>query len=693
MTLLMSLTLPFEEPVLIFTLVLLVILVVPIILNKFRIPGIVGLIVAGVVLGPNGFNILARDASIVLFGTVGLLYIMFQAGLEIDMIDFKKYKVRSLVFGTLTFLIPIIVGTAVFLYIHGYDIKPSILLASMFAPHTLLAYPIVSRFGLSKNEAVTLTIGGTLITDTAVLFVLAVIINSTQGNTDVWFWIFMIVEMAIFVAVVLWIFPKIAKWMFKQLESEKGAQYIFVLTVVFAAAFLSEVAGMEAIIGAFLAGLALNPLIPHTSALMNRIEFVGNNIFIPFFLISTGMLVDLTVLFTDTNAMLIAGTIVVLAPITKYAAAFVTQKLFKFSVLQRNLIFGLSSAHAAATLAVVLAGYEIGLIGESALNGAVVLILISSMISSFSTEKVARKLAIIESRRKPDISEKPDRIMVPIGNPKTIESLIDLAVMLKNPSYHEPIYPLAVVIDNEHAEEEIYKKNIMLQEAIVHASATETDVQLVSKIDVNIASGMLRAIKELMITEVVLGWNAKITTRDRIFGTILDSLLENTEQMILVCKIIQPLNTTNRLVVVVPLNAESERGYIRWIKAVKLLSQQLGSKIIFRGRRRTLNKLKAAVQGTKPEVEAEYIPFMKLEEFGNIKSELKKDDMVIVISARKHTVSYDSNLDNVPRVLSRNYKDNSFIIVYPEQYPQYQSVPIKPMARLHEKTRGDQNEF
>ena len=435
---------------------------------------------------------------------------------------------------------------------------------------------------------------------------------------------------------------------------------------------------MEAIIGAFLAGLAMNPLIPHTSPLMNRIEFVGNNIFIPFFLISTGMLVNLTELFTDTNAMLIAGTIVVLSPLTKYIAAFLTQKIFKFSILQRNLIFGLSSAHAAATLAVVLAGYEIGLLGESALNGAVVLILTSSMVSSFSTEKVARKLAILESRRKPDLSQKQDKILVPIGNPKTIERLIDLAVMLKNPEHKAPIYPLAVVIDNEHAEEEIYKKNLMLQKAITHASATDNDVQLVSKIDVNVSSGILRAIKELMITEVVLGWNAKITTRDRIFGSVLDSLLNNTDEMILVCKIIQPLNTTGRLVVIVPTNAELERGFLRWIRAVKLLSQQLGAPIIFRARKRTLNKLKQVVRGSKPTVDADYLQYTSMNEFTNMKYELEKDDMVIVISARRKTVSYNSNLDYVPRVLSRNYKDNSFIVVYPEQYSVYQTVPIKP---------------
>ena len=348
-------------------------------------------------------------------------------------------------------------------------------------------------------------------------------------------------------------------------------------------------------------------------------------------------------------------------------------------------MFGLSSAHAAATLAVILAGYEIGLIGESALNGAVALILVSSMVSSFSTEKVGRRLAIIESRRKPDISEKPDRIMVPIGNPKTIERLIDVAVMLKNPEHREPIYPLAVVIDNEHAEEEIYKKNKMLQEAITHASATDNDVRLVSKIDVNVASGILRAIKELMITELVLGWNAKITTRDRIFGTVLDNLLENTEQMIMVCKLIKPLNTTGRLVVIVPVNAELERGYMRWIRAVKLLSTQLGAKIVFRARRRTLNKLKGAVSSTKPAVDAEYTPYSSLEDISKMNSELKEDDMVIVVSARKGTISYNSNLDYVPRVLSRDYKDNSFIVIYPEQYPVYQSVPVKPIPMPKEE--------
>ncbi|MEJ8757548.1 cation:proton antiporter [Pontibacter sp. H259] len=669
MKLLLKLTLPFEDPVLIFGLILLIILVAPIILNRLKIPGLIGIILAGVIVGPNGFNLLERDASIILLSTVGLLYIMFLAGLEIDMIDFKKNKNRSLVFGALTFLIPITTGTIVFYFVMGYEILPAVLLSSMFSSHTLIAYPIASRLGISKNEAVTITIGGTIITDTAVLLVLAVVAGSAKGNLDYMYWVKLAVSLSIFTFIVMYVFPYIARWFFRHIEGEKGAQFIFVLVMVFVAAFLAELAGVEAIIGAFLAGLALNTLIPHTSALMNRIEFVGNNVFIPFFLINVGMIVDLSVLFRGPEALIIAGTIVVVAIITKFLAAWATQKIFNYTGLQRNLIFGLSSAHAAATLAVILVGFNLGIINEDALNGTIVLILVTCLVSSFVTEKTGKRLAIIESRKKPNLSEKPDRILVPIANPQNIEKLIDLSIMLKNPEYHEPIYPLAVVIDNEHAEEEIFRKNKMLQEAITHASATDHDVQLVSKIDINIASGILRAIKELMITEVILGWNAKITTRDRIFGTVLDNLLENTEQMILVSKIVQPLNTTKRILVIVPLNVELERGYLRWLRSVKTLSVQLGAKLVFKGRRRTLNKIRQTLSTTKPAVEAEFEPLSDFKELEDMRTQLRKEDMIVVISARKRTLSYNSHLDHVPRLLSRHYKDNSFIILYPEQNP------------------------
>ena len=282
-------TLPLADPVLKFLLILLIILAAPLLLNKLRVPHLLGLIIAGAIIGPNGFNLVLRDSSIILSGTAGLLYIMFLAGLEIDMGDFKKNSGKSLVFGMYTFLIPMILGTVVGLWMLDFSMETSVLLASMFASHTLIAYPIISKLGISKNNAVSITVGGTMITDTLALLVLTIIVGMATGNADNAFWIRLGVSIVIFALIVLLVFPFIGRWFFKRVH-DNISQYIFVLSMVFFGAFLAQLAGMEAIIGSFLAGLALNRLIPQSSPLMNRVEFVGNAIFIPFFLLSVGML-------------------------------------------------------------------------------------------------------------------------------------------------------------------------------------------------------------------------------------------------------------------------------------------------------------------------------------------------------------------------------------------------------------------
>ncbi|CAN5359374.1 cation:proton antiporter [soil metagenome] len=662
-----SFSLPFTDPVLLFTLVLFIILFIPILLRKIRIPSIIGLILAGVVIGPNGINVLLRDSSIILFGTVGLLYIMFLAGLEIDMVDFKKHKNRSLVFGGFTFFIPMILGIISGSYILNFPLDSSILLASMFASHTLLAYPIVSRFGITKNQAVTITVGGTIITDTAALLVLTIIASSVTGELNEQFWIRLAISLSIFSFIVLWVFPRAGRWFFKNIESEGGAQFLFVLAIVFASAFLAQLAGIEPIIGAFLAGLALNRLIPHTSPLMNRVEFVGNNIFIPFFLINVGMLVDLRVLFLGPEALIVAATMIIVATVGKWLAAYFTQKIFKYSLIERNIIFGLSNAQAAATLAAVLVGYNLDLLDENVLNGTILMILVTCLISSFVAENAGRKLAIIESDKTPDLSEAPERILVPISNPKNVEYLIDLALMIKNPISSEPIYPLSVVKDDADAKEKIIITNRMLSKAIKYAAATESPVQLVSRVDINIASGILRAIKELMITEVVMGWNAQISAANRVFGSVLDNLLQNSEQMVLVTRVLYPLNIMKNIVVAVAPNAEAEPGYLRWIKTLKSLSKQTGAGLIFHGGREQNLKISRALNATKPTVEASFKTFNDWEDFLILAREVSKDDLLVVISARKGTISYNTFLDRVPNHLSKHFQDQNFVIIFPEQ--------------------------
>lgn len=656
--------LPFEDPILIFFLVLTVILFAPILFNSIRIPGIIGLILSGVAIGPNGFNLLLRDTSIVLFGTVGLLYIMFTAGLEIDLTDFKKNRNKSIIFGILTFSIPMAIGTPIAYYILEFSLASSFLLASMFASHTLLTYPVVSRLGVAKTEPVNVTVGGTLITDTAALLVLAVITGTAKGEVNAEFWLKMSGSILMFAVVVIFGFPIIGRWFFRAVQ-DSVSQYIFVLSMVFLGAFLAELAGLESIIGAFMAGLALNKLIPHTSPLMNRIEFAGNSLFIPFFLISVGMLVNLKVLFQGTEAIYTASIMIAVGLSAKWLAAYLTQKILKYNKLERGIIFGLSSAQAAATLAVVLVGYKLGLLNENVLNGTILMILVTCLVSSFVTEKSAKEIAIQEEEKEPDLEDISERILVPISNPKTIDHLIDLAVMIKNPSSKQSIYALAVVKDDSEAKEKVLSANTMLEKAVKLAAATDTTVQIVTRVDLNIVNGISRASKDLVASDILLGWNAKISTKNKIFGSILDNIVKKCPQLIWVCKWEHPIKSVKKIVVAVPKNAEFEEGFGIWVQKLKKLSKELGGKIIFYAGPKTTNRIKKEIDRTKASAEVEYINFEEWGDFLLISKEVNPDDLLIVIHGRKGSISYYKEMDESPRILSKHFQSINFIVIYP----------------------------
>lgn len=658
---------PITDPVLVFALVLFIILLAPLVLKKLKIPSIIGLILAGVVFGPKGANLLLRDSSIVLFSTVGLLYLMFLAGLELDMNEFKKNKNRSLVFGFFTFIIPFALGTLVCHYILHFNTIASILTASMFSTHTLVAYPIASRLGILKNEATTISVGGTIITDIAVLLVLAVITGSKEGELDMNFWIRMTVSLTVFSVIIFWVFPRIGRWFFRNMEGENIAEYIFVLAMLFLAAFLSQLAGVEPIIGAFLAGLSLNRLIPHTSALMNRIEFVGNAIFIPFFLIGVGMLVDLRILFHGPEAIIIALVLTGTAVASKWMAAFVTQKIYGYSAVQRRVIFGLSSAHAAATLAVILVGFNLGILDEKVLNGTILLILFTCLISSFVTEQAGRKLAITEGERLPSLSEVPERILVPVHNPETMGRMIDFAIMIKDPQSLEPIYPITVVKDNEEAKEKVLVSNKLLEKAAIQASASGNNVHLLTRVDLNVSSGLCRAVKEMLVTEIVIGWEKRASTADRIFGTALDALLDTCTQATYVCKLHGPLNTTRKIVVIFPQNCELESGFSAWVKKIKILANSTGARLYFFGSVISLEKLKIEINKAKPRVDAKYTNFEDWEDFLILSRIITEDDLFVVVSARKGSISYNNYLDQIPKKILKHFEKINTVIVYPEQ--------------------------
>lgn len=669
-------SLPLTNPVLKFFLILVIILISPIILNRLKIPHLLGLIIAGAVIGPYGLGLMDRDSSIILSGTAGLLYIMFLAGLEIDMADFKKNSMKSLVFGVYTFILPMILATLSAIYLLGYPIPTSVLFASMLASHTPLAYPLISKLGVAKNKAVNIALGGTVITDTLALLVLAVIVGVAVGEVNNEFWIRLSISIVVFGLIVIFLFPIIASWFFKRYD-DNISQYIFVLALVFLGAVLAEIAGIEAIIGAFLSGLALNRLIPHTSPLMNRIEFVGNAIFIPFFLIGVGMLIDYRAFFKDFETLKVGALMIGIATMAKFSAAWLTQKTFKFSIDQRRLIFGLSNAQAAATLAAVIVGYNviigetetgepIRLLSEAVLNGSILMILFTCTHATFVAQKGAKNIALSEaSEASEEESEIHEKILIPISNIDTIDELVNLGVTIKSKNNKEGLYALTIVDNNstDGAADKNAKK--ILNKAAVTASATDNYLQELLRYDLNIVNGITSVVKEHKITDLLLGLHVKKGISDSFLGNLTEGILAKCNTTTLIYKPTQPFGTIKRHVIIVPENAEKEIGFPFWLIKVWNIARNSGAKLVFYAAPHTLKYIKEI--HSKHPVECEFEEFSAWDDFLILARNFHPDDNLIIVLSRKNRHSYHSKMDKIPAYLNKYFRENSFILIYPQQ--------------------------
>jgi Kef-type K+ transport system membrane component KefB len=663
------LRIPLVDPVMIFALAMIVFVSVPLLFERFRVPGIIGLIVAGAAVGPNALALLERNETIVLLGTVGLLYLMFMAGVEIDLHGFRKYRNRSLVFGGMTFLLPQVLGTGVGLAL-GYGIAASILLASMFASHTLVAYPIASRLGIAKNEAVTTTVGGTIITDCAALLVLAVVASSVEGELNAAFWLRLGISLAVFVAIVLLGVPRLGRWFFRQYSDSATAEYVFVLAVLFTCAVLAELAGVEPIIGAFLAGLAINRLIPESGPLNNRLHFFGNALFIPFFLFSVGMLVDVRVLAGSTQAwqVMIGMTVTVIA--TKWLAARLTQRLFGYAAEEGWTMFGLSVPQAAATLAAALIGYQVGLFDDAVLNGSILMILVTCTLGPWVVEKYGRRLALREERAPYRPSEAPQRILVAVSNPASVEPLMDLALLVRDPDSAEPVHPLIVVPGRGDADKvapQVAGAEKLLARAVVHGAGADVPVVPLTRVDHNYAHGIARGITETRSNTVVVGWDRRRSRRFGLTGGMVERLTDRMQQLLLVARVTPPLNTVPRVVVVFPPCSERSRGFCDAARTVKILANRLGAELLGLVVEGSCTDYEQIFANLKPDVPATFEP---IPGWGRLLSSLRErirpDDLLVVMSARHGTLAWSRALERLPWQLDAEVP-NSFVVVYPAE--------------------------
>ena len=665
--------LPITDPTWIFLLVLLIILFAPMVLGRLRIPHIIGMILAGVVIREHGFNILARDSSFELFGKVGLYYIMFLAGLEMNMGDFKKNRGKAVVLGLLAFVIPMALGFITNMTVLKYGFITSVLLASMYASHTLVAYPIVIRYGVSRHRSVSIAVGGTAVTDTLTLLVLAVIGGLFKGESSEMFWLWLVVKVIFLGFLIIFFFPRIGRWFFRKYD-DNVMQFIFVLAMVFLGAGLMEFVGMEGILGAFLAGLVLNRLIPHVSPLMNHLEFVGNALFIPYFLIGVGMLIDIKILFGHGDALKVAVVMTTAALASKWIASWLTQKIYKMKAIERELMFGLSNAQAAATLAAVLVGYNIilpsgeRLLNEDVLNGTIVLILFTCIISSFATERAARKLAMNEAQL--DAEDKkniPEKILIPVANPETIEELINLSLVIRDSKQRNNLMALNVINDNSSSEQLESRGKRNLERAAMIAASADVSLTQISRYDLNIASGIIHTAKEYEVTDVIIGLHRKVNIVDSFFGNLADSLLKGLHREVMISKFLMPVNTLRRIIIAVPPKAEYEAGFQKWVGHFCRMASILGCRAHFFANEQTLGYLQQLVKNKYGLTMTDFSHLDDWDDLLLLTGQVNYDHLLVIISARRGSISYDTAFEKLPAQLGKYFSNNSLIILYPDQ--------------------------
>lgn len=667
---------PITDPTLIFFVVLLIVLFAPIIMGKLRIPHIIGMVLAGIIIGKYGLNILERDSSFELFGRVGLYYIMFLAALEMDMEGMKKNKSRLLIYGLLTCFVPFTLTYLMSINLLHYSTKASLLLSCIMASNTLIAYPIVSRFGLQQKPSVTLSVGSSMLSLLIALVILAGLVASFGEHDGVLFWIFFATKFAAYCGFMIFLIPRLTRWFLRR-YSDAVMQFIFVMAMLFMSAALSQIVGIEGVFGAFFAGLILNRYIPHISPLMNRLEFIGNALFIPYFLIGVGMLINVNLLFQGGHILWVIFCIVFFGTLGKAIAAYAACLGFRLPLSSGHMMFGLTSAHAAGSIAMVMVGMNIligpntYLVNDDMLNGVVIMILFTCIISSLLTDWSSRKI-ILRDKELPEAEDEKkgndEKILIPVRYPEYADNLMDLALLVRNQKLNRGLVCLNVVYDDKDMRYNQEQGRQLLDHCSQLAAATDVRTQTQVRIAANIANGIKHAFNEFQCSEIIIGMHMHPERSPKFWGEFHQSLFNGLSRQIIMARVIQPLNTIRRIQVAVPSRAEFEPGFYRWLERLSRMAGNLDCRIQFHGRTETLALINEYIQNRHHEVRADYAVMNHWNEMPQLAAQISHDHMLVVVTARKGTVSYKTALERLPEEITRFFSGTNLMIIFPDQY-------------------------
>ncbi len=651
---------------LIFTLVLFIIWMAPSVARWLRMPSVVILLTAGIILGEHGLGLLRYDQSFQLLGRIGMLYIMFLSAIEMDLEGFRRSRGKGLMFGMLTFAVPMVLGLLTSRYMLGMGWGSSMMMVTVYAAHTLLTYPIVSRGGLARHRVVSIAVGGTIVCVTLALLLLTAITSYYDGVN----WILLLrylVLIPLYLLMVFFVYPKITRRYLKS-NPDPMLQVIFVLTLVFLSAYIADMVGLQGILGAFFAGLALNKFVPASSPLMNRVAFLGNALFIPFFLLGVGMLVDVSVFLHGGEALVLASVMLVVALAGKWLAAWLTARLAGMAHGERRLLFGLSGAKAAATLAVIMIGRQIidseglPLLSQQVVSAAIVLILISCLISSLVTDRAVKQLAQ-EQKNNRRLND-DQQLLLALDN-DSVRDIVMLGLIINRLSPQRPL----LAITPEKGQE---AKDVM-NRAERTAAAVDEKLEWVKlrQTDMNIAAVMRR---QGVSTYIV---NARQCIHDnglRWNDAIID-ILNTTSRQTMICNMVQPVNTVRRILVAVPRYADREIGFRQWLATICHLASELGAKLIIYTNSILKARIRAFMEQNNIPLRVTYRELADWEDMLLIAKDRKENDMSIIIVSRPACVSYHPLMRLMPDMMKRFFNEQPTIVIFPEQNKEEQSEP------------------
>ncbi len=668
------LNLPIENPTIIFFVVLLIILFSPIIMGRLRIPHIIGLVLAGVVIGPYGLNILSRDNSFELFGKVGLYYIMFLAALEMDTNGIRAHWRKMVIFGLLTFSVPFLLTWFVGRSVLSYGVLASLLLACVMSSNTLISYPIVTRFGLQRNESVVLSIGASMLSLMLSLVFVAGSRWQVAGST-IWTWVWFATKILLFFAGSVFFIPRLTRW-FIRFYSDSVMQFIFILAMLFLSASLSELIGLEGILGAFVCGLILNRYVPRTSPLMNRLEFTGNAIFIPYFLIGVGMLINVRLLFEGGNILWTVFWIVLVGTAGKALASYIACYIFRMPATSGHMMFGLTSAHAAGAIAIVMVGMRLtdnsgaSIVGDDMLNGVVIMILVTCIISTLITQRASEEIVIneMDNGNIAMENEASEKILVPIKYPEYANRLISLATMVKDPKSRSPLIGINVVYDDSQTAVNQQKGQQLLEKVTKFAASSDVQMETQVRIAANIANGIKHAFTESHATEIIIGLHMHLERDSRFWGDFHQSLFNGLNNQIIMARLFQPLSTLRKITVVVPSRAQFEPGFYRWLERIDRLAGTLECKVTYHGRGDTIERIKQYNEHKHKELRATYEDMEHWNALPTLLSKVQDDELMVIVTARKGTVSHKSAQEKLPEEIKTCFTGNNLLIIFPDQH-------------------------